>query len=99
MMPTAQEFNGDEEQGGVGLARVEEAEQSVIVQRVKSASGAFYDSGAQGADQTVEACAASVSSVTVADPSSKPKPASSRGGGRRLVKKQGMTTSDAADAS
>lgn len=65
-----------------------EASQEEILKRVKVASGAFYDSGAMGADQTVESCASAVGSATISDPTSKAKPPSSaRGGGRRLVKK------------
>lgn len=67
-----------------------EAEHAQIVEKVKTSSGAFYDSGAGGADQTVEACASAVGSATIADPANKAKPPSSaRGGGRRLVKRTG----------
>jgi hypothetical protein len=73
-----------------------EAEHASIVQRVKTASGAFYDSGAGGADQTVEACAEAIGSASVADPTSKPKPpGSARGGGRRLVKRNPAGAADA----
>jgi hypothetical protein len=59
-----------------------EAEHSAIVERVKVASGAFYDSGAKGADQTTEATA-SQGGAQPTDVSSRPKPR----GGRKLVKK------------
>ena len=55
-----------------------EAEQATILQKVKTSSGAFYDNGAEGADQTVE----SVKAETAA-PTAKAAPK----GGRKLVKR------------
>ena len=74
-----------------------EAEHASIVERVKTASGAFYDSGAQGADQTVESCAAAMSGTSVsvaADPADKPKGPGGARGGRRLVKRSTGSTTD-----
>ena len=66
-----------------------EAEQASIIERVKVASGAFYDSGGAGTDQTVESTRASGADASgrasATDAASKPKPK----GGRRLVKKGG----------
>ena len=57
-----------------------EAEQDAIVERVKLSSGAFYDSGAAGTDQTVMA---ESDGAATTDLSARPKPR----GGRKLVKK------------
>ena len=57
-----------------------EAAQDVILAKVKTSSGAFYDNGAEGADQTVE----TVKAETAA-PTAKAAPK----GGRKLVKRGG----------
>ena len=57
-----------------------DAEQAGIVEKVKTASGAFYDSGACGADQTTEATSEGAGSTEV---TAKARPK----GGRKLVRK------------